>query len=56
MLGGLISLEIRQVKYLNNLIGQDHRSIRKVTHPMMDFEAFHSAKAALDGSEAPHRI
>jgi putative transposase len=42
MLGGLISLvEIRQVKYLNNLIGQDHRSIKKVIHPMMGFEASH---------------
>jgi putative transposase len=52
MLAGLISLvEIRQVKYLNNLIEQDHRFIKKITNPMMGFKAFHSAKATLDGIE-----
>jgi putative transposase len=48
MLAGLISfIEICQVKYLNNLIEQDHRFIKKITKPMMGFKAFHSAKATL---------
>jgi len=57
MLAGLISfIEICQVKYLNNLIEQDHRFIKKITKPMMGFNAFHSAEATLDGIEAAHMI
>jgi putative transposase len=57
MLAGLISfIEICQVKYLNNLIEQDHRFIKKITKPMMGFKAFYSAKATLDGIEAAHMI
>jgi len=28
---------VRQVKYLNNLVEQDHRAIKRVTRPMMNF-------------------
>jgi putative transposase len=57
MLAGLISfVEILQVKYLNNLIEQDHRFIKKITKPMMEFKAFHSAKATIDGIETAHII
>jgi putative transposase len=52
MLAGLISfIEIFQVKYLNNLIEQDHRFIKKITKPMMEFKSFHSAQATIDGIE-----
>ena len=54
-LAGLISfVEIRQVKYLNNLIEQDHRFIKKITQPIMGFKDFHSAKATIDGIETAH--
>jgi putative transposase len=57
MLAGLISfVEIFQVNYLNNIIEQDHRFIKKITQPMMGFKAFHSARATLDGIEAAHII
>ena len=57
MLAGLISfVEILQVKYLNNLVEQDHRFIKKITKPMMGFKAFHSAKATIDGIETAHMI
>lgn len=57
MLAGLISfIEILQIKYLNNLIEQDHRFIKKITNPMMGFKAFHSAKATLNGIETAHMI
>jgi len=57
MLAGLISfVEILQVNYLNNLIEQDHRSIKKITNPMMGFKAFHSAQATIDGIETAHMI
>ena len=57
MLAGLISfVEILQVKYLNNLIEQDPRFIKKITNPMMGFKAFHQAKATIDGIETAHMI
>ena len=57
MLAGIISfVEILQIKYLNNLIEQDHRFIKKITKPMMGFKAFHSAKATIDGIETAHMI
>jgi putative transposase len=49
-------IEICQVKYLNNIIEQDHRFIKKITKPMMGFKAFHSAQATLDGIETAHMI
>jgi putative transposase len=57
MLAGIISfVEILQIKYLNNLIEQDHRFIKKITKPMMGFKAFHSAQATIDGIETAHMI
>jgi putative transposase len=57
MLAGLISfIEICQIKYLNNVIEQDHRFIKKITNPMVGFKAFHSAKATIDGIETVHMI
>jgi len=36
MLAGLLSFsQICQVKYLNNVVEQDHRFIKKITNPMM---------------------
>ena len=57
MLAGIISfVEILQIKYLNNLVEQDHHFIKKITKPMMGFKAFHSAKATIDGIETAHMI
>jgi len=44
-------VEIRQNKYLNNLIEQDHRFIKKRTGPMLGFKSFHSAKITISGIE-----
>jgi transposase-like protein len=32
-------IDICQVKYLNNIVEQDHRFIKKITKPMMGFKA-----------------
>lgn len=42
-------IAVRQVKYLNNILEQDHRFIKRITRPMMGFKAFHSAAATLAG-------
>ncbi|MDP5211006.1 IS6 family transposase [Microbulbifer sp. 2205BS26-8] len=49
-------IDILQVKYLNNIIEQDHRFIKRITKPMMGFKAFHSAQATIDGIETAHLI
>jgi len=47
---------IRPVKYLNNVLEQDHRFIKRITGPMMGFKAFHSATATIAGIEVAHMI
>ncbi len=49
-------IEMLQVKYLNNIVEQDHRFIKKITKPMKGFKAFHSASATLQGIEVAHMI
>lgn len=49
-------IEIRQIKYLNNIVEQDHRFIKRITKPMMGFKAFHSARATLIGIELHHML
>ena len=43
--------EIRQKKYLNNIVEQDHRFIKKRTRPMLGFKNFYSAKETISGIE-----
>ena len=57
MMGGLyLQINVRQVKYLNNIVEQDHRFIKKITKPMKEFKAFHSADATLSGIELHHML
>ncbi|MFG6083365.1 IS6 family transposase [Paracoccus litorisediminis] len=49
-------INIRQTKYLNNILEQDHRFIKRITKPMMGFKAFQSAEATLAGIEVAHMI
>ncbi|WP_409340350.1 DDE-type integrase/transposase/recombinase [Paenibacillus sp. MBLB4367] len=47
---------IRQTKYLNNIVEQDHRFIKKITKPMLGSKTFHTAEQTLKGIEAMHMI
>jgi hypothetical protein len=49
-------IEIRQVKYLNNIVEQDHRAIKRLTRPMLGFKSFRAARAILAGIELMHMI
>ncbi len=42
-------VEVRQKKYLNNIVEQDHRFIKKRTRPMLGFKNFYSAKETISG-------
>ncbi len=48
--------EIRSSKYLNNLIEQDHRSIKLRLGPMLGFKRFRRAATTIAGIELMHRI
>ena len=47
---------VRQIKYLNNLVEQDHRFIKKITDGMRGFKFFHSAEPTLSGVELDHML
>jgi putative transposase len=49
-------IEIRQIKYLNNIIEQDHRRVKRVTRPMLGFKSFEAAQATLVGVELMHML
>src|SRR5919112_5144420 len=46
--------KLRRVKYLNNVIEQDHRAIRRRWRAMQCFRSFHTAERTLEGVEAMH--
>ena len=45
------SIVIRKTKYLNNIVEQDHRGIKRVTRPMLGFKSFEAAQSTLTGEE-----
>lgn len=49
-----IDCKLRRVKYLNNVIEQDHRAIRRRWRAMQCFRSFHTAERAIEGIEAMH--
>jgi transposase-like protein len=50
------TIAIRQVKYLNNIVEQDHRGVKRVTRPMLGFKSFAAAQDTLVGIELMHMI
>jgi transposase-like protein len=46
--------KLRRVKYLNNVIEQDHRAVRKRWRAMQCFRSFHTAERTLEGIKALH--
>ena len=46
-----VSIKIRQSKYLNNLVEQDHRAIKRRTRPMLGFKTFRCDRIHLSGVE-----
>jgi transposase, IS6 family len=47
---------LRQIKYLNNLIEQDHRFIKRRTNVGLGFGSFNTARRTLKGYEAMNMI
>lgn len=49
-------ITVRRVKYLNNIVEQDHRAIKRMTKPKLGFKSFHAAASVLAGIELMHMI
>lgn len=47
---------LRQCKYLNNIVEQDHRFIKKRVNVMLGFGSFHTARTTLRGIETMHML
>ncbi len=50
------STAVRQVKYLDKIVEQDHRAVKRVTGPMLNFNSFRSAGDVSVGIELMHMI
>jgi transposase-like protein len=50
------SVEIRSRRYLNNIVEQDHRAIKRRCAPMLAMKSFRTAATTLAGVELAHRI
>jgi putative transposase len=50
------AIEICQIKYLNNLVEQDHRAIKRIVRPMFGFNTFDSARCTLRAIELMRMI
>ena len=43
-------------KYLNNIVEQDHRAIKRITRPMLGFKSFLTAQIVIAGIETMHML
>ena len=51
-----VDIELRQSKYLNNIVEQDHRAIKRIARPMLGFKSFRCASILIAGIETMHMI
>ena len=51
-----VPFKIRQSTYLNNVVEQDHRAIKRMVRPMLGFKSFRCAHIILGGIELMHMI
>jgi IS6 family transposase len=49
-------IQIRQVRYLNYIMEQDHRFIKKRVRSMLGFKSYETATSILSGVEAMYLI
>jgi transposase-like protein len=50
------AIVIRQCKYLNNMVEQDHRAVKRIVRPMLRFKSFWAACCTIVGIEVMHAI
>ena len=50
------AIVIRHSKYLNSLVEQDQRAVKRLTRPMLGFKSFWAARCTIAGIEVMHAI
>jgi transposase-like protein len=50
------TITMRRVKYVNHVVEQEHRSVKRVTRPMLGFTSFDAAQSTLIGIELMHML
>ena len=50
------AITMRQVRYLNNVVEQDHRAVKRITRPMLGFKSVEAAQCTLAGVELMHML
>ena len=50
------AIAIRHSKYLNNIVEQDHRAVKRLTRPMLGFKSFWAAWCTIAGMEVMHAV
>ncbi len=51
-----LDIELRQCKFLNNIVEQAHRAVKRITDPMLGFKSFCSAQKLIAGIETMHMV
>jgi transposase-like protein len=51
-----VAIVIRHSKYLNNIVEQDHRAVKRLTRPMLGFKSSWAACCTIAGMEVMHAI
>ena len=49
-------VRVRQIKYLNNIVEQEHRFIQRIIQSMLGFQSFHTARKTIKGIKAIHML
>ena len=49
-----LEIELRRSKYLNNIVEQDYRAVKRITDPRLGFKSFWSAQKLISGIETMH--
>ncbi len=49
-------IQLRQAKYMNNVVEQDHRAVKRIVRPMLGFKSARCARILVAGIETMHMI
>ncbi len=49
-------MRVRSCAYLNNIVEQDHRRVKKRVQPMLGFQSFENARVVISGIEFAEKI
>ena len=50
------AIEMRQITYVNKMVEQDHRGVKRITRPLLGFTSCKATQATLVGIELMHRL